>query len=250
MNIPSFVISLPNKDEEYSRSQEQLEKAGFTNVHRFDAVIGKNLNPYIGKDGYNNNNIPVTINAMKDIRDGRVRHSGISSLGAIGCSMSHYMLWNKLLETSYDYFYIFEDDLKIVDYEKLENLINSKIDCDILLLGYINVFSEPIEIKNEIKTHEGYFWGTQAYRVSRRGAHELVRNFFPIDVQIDNYIAEMAIAKKIIIKYQDNFVQQLLHLSSIQTNCVVCELDKKYNNYKIAHLGSVILFSGLSLFFL
>ena len=103
-----------------------------------------------------------------------------SRKGFIGCALSHYNLWKKLIESSDEYYYIMEDDVSIEPdfYERIKSIEFKKY--DILFLGY-SMFSsirekmEPVD-KFSIGrlSMSQYVGGTFAYSINRSGAKKML----------------------------------------------------------------------------
>ena len=109
--------------------------------------------------------------------------------GVIGCALSHYNLWKKLLESDFEYFIIMEDDFTIVESfkEEIEKINFEKY--DILFMGY-HMFSKTLEkvkhiYRNYNKNEDinlkidrlqmaNYIGGTHCYSINKNGAKKLL----------------------------------------------------------------------------
>ena len=198
INTTAFIINLKGKEEDYEATKTKLNDYGFTNIQRFDAVIGKDLQISFQDKIYDPpRNVPVSMEAFIDITEGRSLHRQIVGKGTIGCALSHYSLWKWLVEhPEMDRLLIFEDDARPIDsysIEMLEKTINSVSEFDIISFGYTTIRGN-IEEYNEYvdKFLGGEFFGLQGYLVSRRGAQKLMKNMFPIEFQVDSYIGYIA----------------------------------------------------------
>lgn len=103
-----------------------------------------------------------------------------SRKGFIGCALTHYNLWKKLLDSTDEYYFIMEDDVQMDPKfsEMIKSIDYSKY--DILFLGY-SMFSsvrEKIEINNEFSIGRlsmgQYIGGTFAYSINRTGAKKML----------------------------------------------------------------------------
>ena len=103
-----------------------------------------------------------------------------SRKGFIGCALSHYNLWKKLLESSDEYYYIMEDDVSIEPdfHEKIKSVDFKKY--DILFLGY-SMFSSVREKMEQVDEFSikllsmgQYVGGTFAYSINRAGAKKML----------------------------------------------------------------------------
>ena len=103
-----------------------------------------------------------------------------SRKGFIGCALTHYNLWKKLLDSTDEYYFIMEDDVQMDPkfLEMIKSIDYSKY--DILFLGY-SMFSsvrEKVEVNNEFSIGRlsmgQYIGGTFAYSINRAGAKKML----------------------------------------------------------------------------
>ena len=264
-NIPSFIISMKGKDDSYLRSEKQLSDLGMKDIRKFEAIIGKDLIPSIDIKDYDLNTragtrepenpvVPVTINVLNDLNNGRYEHSGIPGKGALGCYMSHVYIWNWLINQSdHDYIFIFEDDMKIKNenvFNDLYDILNTEIKdvFDIILVGYsmLRYSVNKLKINEYITKYQGLFFGTQGYLISKKGANFLLKYMFPISMQIDSMIGNLSINFENfnLFYLNKNYIDQYLHKSSIQDICIKCEfidfvkhkINGQFNIYTIFQL--------------
>ena len=111
-DIPLYYISFTPKEE----LENKLKSIGFKNINHFKAIDGRKFDPKELVD-----NKIITIRAYNDLLSKRSEHIGISSVGAVGCTMSHYELWKKCSK-ELDNIIIVEDDVDIN--KKLKDDIN------------------------------------------------------------------------------------------------------------------------------
>ena len=110
--------------------------------------------------------------------------------GVIGCALSHYNIWKKLLDdTSSDYYCIFEDDISLSknfedSYEKTKIFLNSNNNIDILFLGYHmfkhirpkykDIYDVEKDIIFEKYKENLYIGGFFSYFITKSGAKKLL----------------------------------------------------------------------------
>lgn len=210
--IPVYYIAFkPNQPLETS-----LKNQGFNSVHHFIAIDGRKMDI----DELLKNKI-ITIRSYNDLIMGREQHSGLPTLGAVGCTMSHSALWNLCVKKNMPYIIIAEDDLSLPQIIP-ENL--KKIQ---------NILEKPnsVYVGRNINKKEGkptFFIGLQFYIVSNGAARELIKETYPIDVQTDAYMAHLDTVKKINLGGFD-LAEQNFHPSSIQEPvCFKCNLATQY----------------------
>ena len=213
--LPVYYIGpKPNKNLE-----NNCKEFGFNNITFYPEVKGRKFKA----NKLFANNI-ISARSYNDLILGRREHSGISSIGAIGCFMSHYNLWKLCVIRNFPYMVILENDCKI---KSLNN--DTKNDIMNFLQNNTKSIFVSANIKNVRKKHHE-FMGLHFYIVSKSACEILIRNSFPIDVQADWYIVSLYNKNMINLKGQHIFDQKL-HKSSIQDACVPCNFPTKLSNY-------------------
>jgi GR25 family glycosyltransferase involved in LPS biosynthesis len=220
-NFPLYYISFKRNIQ----LEKKCEMLGFTNVNHLHAVNGRKFN---AKELLNKN--LITIRAYNDLITGRHEDSGIPSLGAIGCTMSHDLLWRKCVKEDFPYMIVLEGDVKLPGKieKETENIIKKILSKDNSVYISANKFSN----KND---HVEIF-GTHFYIISLGACKELIKNTFPIDVQTDAYMSSKMNEHKIIIENftiagQGNIFEGFN--TTIQDFCVKCYLPKNVFFYII-----------------
>jgi len=111
--------------------------------------------------------------------------------GILGCTLSHYNLWNSLITDKYDSYCIFEDDISVSEnfsqeyLDKCKDFVNLN-EIDILFLGYSmmkNVRQKFDHIYNredtEVSFHPYnknlYIGGFFGYIISKKGANKMLK---------------------------------------------------------------------------
>ena len=109
----------------------------------------------------------------------------------IGCALSHYNIWKELLNSDYNYYIVFEDDIRLttnfrIKLNKILSEINSNLDkYDYLLLGYTqytinrNLYKNIYENDKEdisicILNKNLYIGGTFSYIITKSGANKIL----------------------------------------------------------------------------
>ena len=111
-----------------------------------------------------------------------------SRIGVIGCALSHYNLWKRLVNDSqHEYYVIMEDDFVLCsNFKKQLEALKSNNEFvlrDVLFLGYhmfekdrdydiYNLVSESVDVKDLNK--DLYIGGTFAYSINKVGAKKLL----------------------------------------------------------------------------
>ena len=184
-NTEMYVLYIP-KREKYIK--DIMNKLNFNPEHVKGPDKNKLNLEQLKKDGFINN---------RKIKDGQ-----------IACALGHLDILNKFLKTNKKYALIFEDDIKIDDYNekstKIKKLINNiPADADIVYFGYC--FEN---CSNKYKYNE-YFnksvkpGCTHLYLVSRNGANKIINNIKPFKYAIDIHYIDL-IKNKTLNSYSAN----------------------------------------------
>ena len=229
--IPLYYINFNRNNE----IESELKNIGFKNINFFQAVDGRKLDiKKLRDDGI------ITIRSYNDLLNEREQRSGLSSLGAVGCTLSHYFLWKKCLENNFDYIIIVENDveLKKITEKELDNIqkILSKPAS-----GFVSTI-----INKDNKIYD--LIGLQFNIFSKDLCKILIKDALPIDVQTDHYIAHLKTLNNINVEGFNLFGQKK-HKSSIQDGCFKCNLPRNNSFYIIIFIIFFLIVIGLILYF-
>lgn len=130
--------------------------------------------------------------------------------GAMGCYLSHYTLWNKIVDENIEYALILEDDVEIDSIKKLllSNLIIENHE-------FINL-SKRFRYENE----RYLFDGGESYILSLSGAKKLI-NITHNPILLNNISIEKFASVKDAIA-QMNITDEIV----LKSNSIICALDK------------------------
>jgi glycosyl transferase family 25 len=193
-------INLKKDTTKWNDIQKESQKLKL-NITRYDAVNG---NEYIKKNGKNNLKKIMTYKILKFL-----------SNGAIGCFLSHYSLWHKIINENLEHLLIIEDDIYFLDnadqqLRKIYNNLPEDFDIIFLNCGGIcgskctNMFGiNMCENVNELYNIPKYSLGSYAYVISNNGAKKMLRSMFPLDIEFDVKIGYL-INNKLINGYSLN----------------------------------------------
>lgn len=227
-SIPLYYISFtPNE-----KVEKQYRDAGFKNVNHFPAVKGKELD----LDGLLKRNI-ISIRFYEDIRTGRESTKGAPSAGAVGCTLSHYDLWNKCVNNNFPYIIIAEEDNTITD-------IPEKAQTDIIkaLQKPRSIFLSPTRSSGKNRSYA--IIGTHFYFARKDACKQMIKYCFPIDVQTDWYISHLHQTGKVNLEGYKISVQNNPR-SSIQNSCIKCKLPKSDTFYIVVFISIAIIIALL-----
>jgi len=206
-SIPVYYISFSSKE----KVESKLKDLGFKHVYHFPAIRGKELSvPKLVKGRI------ISERVYDDLRLGRTEHSGMPSLGGIGCTLSHYAIWKKCFDDeNCKAVMILEDDVILPNQIKDEDVDN--------IVKTINqpngIFISANVTRQDKRLH---FFGTHFYIVSKGACKKLMDKAFPIDSQTDWYISHIGTIKDINLHGYEIVPQYKNKKSSIQDGCIMC----------------------------
>lgn len=224
-DIPVYYICFKQKPE----LEAAVRSAGFNNVTWFPAIDGRKLDPIDLRDWK-----IISIRSYNDLVTQREQHSGISSMGAIGCTLSHSNVWKTCISEQHPYVIIMEDDIA---FEPISKENKARIESFLEKPNSIFV-STTISRKPIIEFILLHF-----YVISNGACKELLDDVFPIDVQTDHYISHIAQMGKVNVEGFPIFHQKR-DKSSIQDTCVKCFMPTRNSTYVLwlaGILGTIVL---------
>jgi GR25 family glycosyltransferase involved in LPS biosynthesis len=234
-NIPLYYISF-NKN---NNLENRCKELGFTNVNHFYAIDGTKFTYKYLID----NNL-VSPRSFNDLMDKRHEHSGIPSLGAIGCTISHHKLWELCFQNNFPYITIIEEDVQLTKNISLEQQKN---------ISKILEKPKSFFISSDITKSRGgvtKFFGTHFCIISKEACLELFKKTFPISVQTDFYIAHMDTINKIDLGGFKLFsTKDINRKSLIQDICIKCLLPNGKKFYFIAFFVLLLIIVFLIIFY-
>lgn len=245
-NLQCFCINLPSRTDRWSQFTNSVAPI-FPKMTKVDAINGKEIT----QDDIQK---IVTPRTLFNIGKTRKDHNNIYTYGAIGCYLSHVTIWQKMVDTDISECLIFEDD-SIVNsayFNSPEQIMSHVYDIrnesytvaknnNKNLIGVFyshNATSNKKQISNNI-VQLGSFYLMNAYLLTNYGAKILLKNAFPLELQVDSYISLVNLMQKDGVIYgpiKQPFIQNG-GVTDIQTLCIFCNdmfcdmLSIQNNNY-------------------
>lgn len=181
-----FVINLKSQKRRLNHFIDHLEIRLKERLNVFEAVDGRNLDIRIINDSI------ITDKCRKSILNKKGRYGIDMTYGALGCALSH-MLILRQCSVAKKPFLIFEDDI-VVEQGSCETLIRTLTRgavFDILYLGVHNIpsLNKSKTINDELYQPQGLICGTFGMVITPQGASKILKNVFPLSVQIDSEIS-------------------------------------------------------------
>ena len=239
--VKTWCISLDRRTDRYDRMIKQQEIKKLPNFTKFSGIDGNTLD-------IKTDTRVSTLCRYNIINNTRRSHDLLDTIGGVGCALSHITLWQNLMKSNDNVFFIVEDDLvlKPGDWEKVRQLylqnkwLQDSNTWDIWSVG--NLKCIPAD-KNVIQENKFVFckefMGFNSYFISRRGAEKVLKEAFPIQHHVDWFVSlyEQTHADfKIVYNKSFNLDQDPLllekEMSDIRTkdHCHICNVPSDYEN--------------------
>jgi GR25 family glycosyltransferase involved in LPS biosynthesis len=178
--MPTYVVNLDRRPERWYKFTQNAKKIGLHNFKRFSGTDGKTLKwtPELEKL------FPVNVSTEQKKYESHRRKPGV-----IGCAMSHYRLWKKMLaetKKDTDCWLVLEDDVNfepnfVKEWPRIYKDIENNEEWNLLYLGYTDhqyYYGDPQVLRGVFKfkgdMNRKHGGGTFGYCLRRSGAKYLV----------------------------------------------------------------------------
>jgi len=229
--IPAFCVNLERRPDRWQQFVTQPGIRELPNVKQFMAVDGSTL------DYMNDDRIPLY--TKKNIKNNTRRaHEEISTVGAIGCALSHIAIWEWIVQNQAAVTLVFEDDAKVPDH--FGPLMNELIErsstlkdinqWELCVLSQTKGNVQPIPQDPLMSTTDG-FVGTHCYLITLECAKRFLKDAYVLHLHIDLW---MAVFKQInglkIVCPSTFFVPQRRSPTDVQeaNYCRMCDVPSTF----------------------
>ncbi|XP_066581684.1 glycosyltransferase 25 family member [Prorops nasuta] len=181
-----YMINLMRRPERRERMEFVFQELGLS-VETFAAVDGSVLS----KKSLDSMSIKFVPEYMDPY------HKRPMTMGEIGCFLSHYEIWKKVLHNNYSRIMVLEDDVRFEPYfrQKIEFVLKEietfDIDWDLVYIGRKRLVENqevPVENSRHL-VYAAYSYWTLGYLLSASGAKKLIdANPLSKLVPVDEYI--------------------------------------------------------------
>ena len=256
--LPLFCINLDRRKDRWTRWTSQPFYTEYKErILRVSAVDGATLNTL------SDPRVSLETRARISIKGARRRHGEINSAGAVGCTLSHRIVWERFLTEFPEepYALVLEDDVEVpADLLRLVSRIGtppSGAQKAAVWMLSANLRGPVLPLTSGWGSPQN-FWGTCAYLVNREGARVLLDSTLPIESHLDRTFCALQTlsALKIYLHRRINLVVFEDADTDIQGEpCIVCDVpDLSRTTLYTAALASVgaailLYFQQLSLLF-
>ena len=190
---PAVCISLDRRPDRWANIKASADAAGLP-LERLVAIDAKTFDAV--------HHPAVSVGTAHNIQAGvRRSHYEIDAAGAVGCSLSHFAAWTRIVDEKLDAMIIFEDDVEIpVDIRRRLEYVVANLPKEgnwDMVTFHMTEFSggragcKPIGPGTEWWSCTSQM-GAYAYMLSNRGAEKLLSRAYPIELHVDAYMAYMA----------------------------------------------------------
>lgn len=172
--IKTYVINLPKDTERRASVVKELNKISCLDPEFVDGIYGKEL----GKE---------KLCKQFDFSKSRSYQSVDVTLGEVGCTLSHYECYKKLLASNLDYALIVEDDVGFMGNGPFDELLKKAIQyvdteepAILQLFSFFHYMGKGISFNDEHKVYRT-FKTTMAtiYLINKQAAHLIVSEGLP-----------------------------------------------------------------------
>lgn len=211
------IINLDSRPDRWKLMQAYVDQSKHR-IERFSAIQLKDDPTAL-----------LSYRAKADYQRERVQHEAIQGKGAIGCAVSHFLVWQEFLHSDSLYCLVLEDDLHPRYAAQLDGAIDEFLQSnlwDIGLLGWCGSLPSKRADGTLIPFPESRgFVGAQAYLLTRHAAEILVNHTFPLEMQIDFLLQSIAHDHCLRIKATSypRIRQTFTGFSDVFTFCLLCE---------------------------
>ena len=178
MKLPTFyIINLESSKDRWLNITKEFSKFNIKNYNRFNA-----------RDGTKNMFSKWEMDLFKNFRFKKQK-------GVIGCALSHFYLWKKMVDENINECIICEDDINLKDnfISNLNHIMNIKKNYELIFLYHTMNYKE--NESNKIKPFDkfnSYGCGAVIYYITNKAAQHLYKTALTkgITRQADWYIYE------------------------------------------------------------
>ncbi|XP_026742852.1 glycosyltransferase 25 family member [Trichoplusia ni] len=180
-----YMINLERRSERRKLMEMNFKELGM-DVKHFKAVDGRKLDMDNLKD--------MSITLMPNYED--PYHKRPMKAGEVGCFLSHYYIWEDIIENKHAISLVLEDDIHFVPYFRSRFLqLMSEIetlDWDLVYIGRKILLDDDEKYVTQHTTRPLYSYWTLGYLLSERGARKLL-SARPLDrmLPVDEFLPIM-----------------------------------------------------------
>ena len=220
ININCLIINLDRCPEKRNRMIQKMEKYPEIKYSIFNAIDGQNITEeYMKKNNYK------VLDSWTDPFQNRK-----TTKGEIGCSLSHYGVYEKAFSMDNDITLVLEDDAEFSDdfLEILQNTINElgTIDWNMCYLGRnkMDTNEEEEKITNNL-LYSSYSYWTIGYLINQSFCEKIINsNYLQNIIIIDEYLSLVGNISPH-ENYSNNYKNTSIDIFSLNKNIIYPEKE-------------------------
>lgn len=178
--IKTYIVNLPNDSDRRTSIFKELNKLTCLDPEIIEAVNGKEL----GRE---------KLGKIFDFKKCGKYLSVDIALGEIGCTLSHFECYKKLLASDQNYALIVEDDIGFIGNGPFDGLLQKAlryVDCEkpvvLLLFSFFDYMGKDMYFDNEYKVYKTFkAASTTIYLINKQAARIIVSGGMPYWVADD-----------------------------------------------------------------
>jgi len=158
--------------------------------------------------------------------------SKVMKKGEIGCALTHYKLWERIVNEKIDCMLILEDDVILCDNfnEKLKEVLSQVTDFDMLYLGRRPKNNNELKVNKNIMKAK-YSYGTHAYLMSYNGAQKALKcNYLNNLIPVDEFLPLLYDEEYPHVQYLQYFTPTAFNAYASSPLLVDIVFDEKYKS--------------------
>lgn len=241
-SLTTYIINLPVQQERKTYISTVLQPYKWLNISFIEAVDGR----IIPEDELKNYGFDTTQSFQ--------RYGRKLNPGEIGCTLSHFKCYQKLIESKEEFVLILEDDITIINNIEVINLLVKQIDRRVPTILFLSgdYWYHNIKRINE-KWHIASVFdavGSYAYIINRKAAERILKYNVPITNVADNWslYRKQGVTLKAAFPYLidaniENFEStiQQAHWGEIRSRMSFCH---RINSYYNGLIKRILLYRG------
>lgn len=224
ININCFIINLKRCPEKRSRMIERMKKYPEIKYEIFNAIDGQDLSVQ-----YMNNNNYDTLDEWTDPFQNRK-----TTKGEIGCTLSHYHVYEKAFSMENEITLVIEDDAEFSDdfIDKLNKTLHDldTIEWDMCYLGRKKMnMNEEEEILTSNLLYSSYSYWTIGYLINQKFCEKIINsNLLQNIIVIDEYLSLIGNCSN--LKQYRGYYNTSIDIVSVNKNIIYPEKDAFKNS--------------------
>lgn len=221
MNINCFIINLERCPEKRSRMIERMKKYPEIKYEFFNAIDGQNLtDEYMKKNEYSI--LDVWMDPF---------HKRKITKGEIGCSLSHYSVYDRAFSMEHEITLVLEDDAEFSDdfFDELKQTIIEldNIEWDMCYLGRKKIDKDKKEKRvghlSPNLLYPSYSYWCIGYLINTKFCRKIIdSNFLQNIIPIDEYLPIISNTSSL-IQYREYYKNTSIKLISLNKNIIFPE---------------------------